>query len=453
MRGRFSEECLAKKRLAEKAICIIVFIATRLSVLYGQYGETGIWDIDRCISHALSGNPAVAKAELGIKISQGNLISEISGFLPSFSVSYESMPFLKTYTGDEYLSIDASLPLFQGGSRIAGIALARNDITIKKAGKKETENGIAIDIIRSFMQVILSVKLEETCMESAKRIRLQYEKTQKLVSAGMLASAELIDMEAEMASAAAELVRASNNIRNSERELNYLMNNMDRDRLHAESLLIPAREELFRLKPLHSEYSGSMSENGTVKGIISSLPEIAAAKAVIEKRKTEYRAAIGNILPKVRISASYRLLPHVPDRQDRLGISLAVNIPIFNSMQNSMAIFNAEKRIKEAEYDYGILEKSRIVEMEKMIDEAAYYYSVYIASGNRYRRAEESMRSAEKRFDMGIINANDYISAHSSMQSAVSEYLADAVQYLFHIKVIEYYIRNCKFAKKKGKYE
>ena len=62
-----------------------------------------------------------------------------------------------------------------------------------------------------------------------------------------------------------------------------------------------------------------------------------------------------------------------------------------------------------------------------------------IASEQNMKASEESFSVTQKRFNLGMLNGTDYTVAKSNLFKAQSEYYQSKFQYIFLLKILDFY--------------
>jgi outer membrane protein len=123
----------------------------------------------------------------------------------------------------------------------------------------------------------------------------------------------------------------------------------------------------------------------------------------------------------------------------RKGLGLQMNIPIFNRLQTKLQVSNAEIQMMNTKLE---LEGTKKV-LRQDIETAQ---TTAITSFNRYKSTEkavvsmkEAFRYSEEKFNVGMVNAVDYNTAKTSLVKASSDLLRAKYEFIFRSKILDFY--------------
>ncbi len=121
------------------------------------------------------------------------------------------------------------------------------------------------------------------------------------------------------------------------------------------------------------------------------------------------------------------------------SFGLQLNIPILN-------YFSARNNVKIAKLNYQnakVISDASHFQLQQMVEQAwqnlkaAYgQYKGYVEQVNAYG---ESFRTAEIRFNEGVITSVDYVIAKNNVDRANLNLVAARYNYIFRTKILEYY--------------
>ena len=78
-------------------------------------------------------------------------------------------------------------------------------------------------------------------------------------------------------------------------------------------------------------------------------------------------------------------------------------------------------------------------EIQTAVSEAETYFRQMEAAMANVSSMEESFRYVEEKFNAGVLNGTDYTVARTNLFKARSEYIQAKYQYVFQLKIIDYY--------------
>jgi len=178
------------------------------------------------------------------------------------------------------------------------------------------------------------------------------------------------------------------------------------------------------------------------------LPEIRSALLNQKNSELQLSVAKGANYPSVSFSAGYGTY-YSDQREETMmdqfnenrnpSISFGLRIPIFNNWQTNTTIRNAHLNVKSAEIDLKTAEQTLFKEIQQANNDAIAYFEKYKASIENVKSMEESFRYVQQKFEIGVLNATDYTVAKTNLFKAMSELSQAKYQFVFQLKVLDYY--------------
>ena len=185
-----------------------------------------------------------------------------------------------------------------------------------------------------------------------------------------------------------------------------------------------------------------------------SMPVIQSARLALDKGELDLRTARGQYYPKISLSASYgtffssstfapdgSVYPFFEQFRDNINpsISIGLTIPIFNNWSTKANVENARAAKESLELDLKIKQQTLYKEIQTAVTEAGTYLRQMEAALANMNSMRESFRYVEEKFNAGALNGTDYTVAMSNLKKAESEYLQAKYQYIFQLKIIDFY--------------
>jgi outer membrane protein len=121
------------------------------------------------------------------------------------------------------------------------------------------------------------------------------------------------------------------------------------------------------------------------------------------------------------------------------SLGLSLSIPIFNKMNN-------RAQVNRAKVSYSIQETALEKEKQSVRQDIEKAYTSALAAFKKYKSTEKGLKSlneafnyAQKRFDVGMINAVDYNVAKTNLYRAQSDLVKAKFDYIFRMKILDFY--------------
>lgn len=411
--------------------------------------EVDIWDLERCINYAIENNISIKQQSLAIKRAEEQVLQSKLNFLPSVnasighnmnwgkSVNINDLEINNQLTQSTNASINASMPLLQGLSRINALKGSRVQLEISCQNLESLKDEISISITRAYLEVLLSMELEMIARESCKGIEEQVQRSRILVEAGSQPYSSLLDLEAQQASERVQLISAQGNVKNSLLTLAQLLDLTDNSRFNV-SVPVSVDKEIEPYSiPIQEIYEAALE-----------LPKIKSAELALEKSRYDYKIQKGGAYPTLSFSAGYGTY-YSDSNQEAFfsqfnenrnpSIGFGLSIPIFNGWRSNSAIRNARIDVENAGLEVRRSRQDLYKEIQQAFTDAGNSYERFKASEKNLKASEESFKYVESKFNVGLLNGTDYTVAKSNLLKAQAELRQAKYQYIFQTKILDFY--------------
>ncbi len=462
-------------------ICIFIFI-THVSG-YCQ-DSTKYLSIKQCVDLAIKNNLLIQQSEVTLETngvafrqSKENLLPYIAGQV-SQGMNYGRSvnTFNNTYIDEQNSSgnygLNGNLLLFNGLQLQNAIRQNALFYHASKMDLQQQKDNITLQVINAYLTVLsnqeaLEIAIKQASVDSAQVARLTIQNQE-----GAIPPATLFDLKGQYAADEVTVVNSVNALETSkvnlfallnvsyQREATFEMVNMDADisdlnnssdsifqtALHtipliqANDLRVQSFQKsiaVMRGKLWPSLYLyGNLNSNYTsiaTNTITGSTPSVVSTGEFVTVGPTTYDVST-NSYPTEKTSFGDQVKNN---RYQSFGLQL--NIPILN-------YFTARNNVKIAKLNYQnakVISDASHFQLQQMVEQAwqnlkaAYgQYKGYVDQVNAYG---ESFRTAEIRFNEGVITSVDYVIAKNNVDRANLNLVAARYNYIFRTKILEYY--------------
>lgn len=468
-------------------ISILLFLAFTSALQAQDAAKTNqVWTLEQCIDYALKNNIQIQQSELNTELSEVNLLQSKANLLPSLngnaSHSYNYGRTIDRFTNQfatkqvisQNLSLSSDITVFSGFQNINTIKENRYNYIASKYDVDKMKNDMSLNIASAYLQILFNIELLTNASNQMAIINAQVSRTKKLVEAGSTAKGTLLDIEAQ---AALEELNVTN--AQSQLDISYL--------LLAQLLNLPTAEGFSIVKPdLTVANEGLLTSTPAQIFTIAvgNLPEIKSAEYKVKSADKGVDAAWGGISPRLAFSASYgtgysgasqrittppvfqgfspdgrvttsgdtvlaplfsspgyEKIPFSDQYKDNVNKSFGfyLTVPIFNRLQTKSSIDRA--RIQKLNADLTV--ESSKLQLQKNIQQAYADANASLKKYNATQKAldamQESFRYTEQKFNVGMVNTNDYNDAKNKLIKTQSDLLQAKYEYVFKTKVLDFY--------------
>ena len=205
-----------KHALEGFALFCVLFLASGSSA-FAQ--ALSVWD---CIHYALAHSHDLRQRELTLDNAEASRLQAVGAFLPSVSASSGVQwnfgraidPETNTYTSvstfNNGYGLSASLPVFDGMSRVHGLRAARADVLMQKNALQASRDQVALDTYQAFTNVIYYQETVRLATEKLHESELLLSQTEVMEEEGLKSPADVAQMRAQVETDKLTLTRQEN---------------------------------------------------------------------------------------------------------------------------------------------------------------------------------------------------------------------------------------------------
>jgi outer membrane protein len=427
--------------------------------------QTKKWTLEECVKYAIDNNISIKQVELDTKTAEIGKKDAFGNFLPSLNANGShswniglnqdiTTGLLRNQT-TQFTAAGANVgvDIYKGMQNQNTLRRANLSIVAAKYQLTKMKEDIALNVANAFLQVLFNKENLKVQQEQKANNEKQLIRSEELVKAGSVPRGDLLDIKATVAS--------------------------DNQRvITAENALLISKLSLAQLLQLKEFYDFDVTDDTSAKdenGILSQTPnsiydkakelrtELKIAKTNLEISEKNVEIAKGAFQPTLQgfynfnSRVSYADVPLFDSTGKIIGtqappsffsqfgdnkgqsFGAQLSIPIFNG-------FSAKNNVERSKVN---LEKSKIaVEQEELTLQRNVFTAFTDAKGglNAYESAitavearEEAFKYAKERYAVGMMNSFDFNQSQTLLSNAQSEVLRTKYDYIFKIKILEFY--------------
>lgn len=447
------------------------------------------WTLQECINQAIEHNITIQQAKLNAELAHNNLDVSQWSYAPNLN-------FGSNYFWNFGLNIDpvtnqisrqtrqtanfnlsSNWSVYEGGRKYKTIARDNNSLLAARLDYEAAKNDISLNVASIYLQILLNKEIELVALEQVRISDLQVRRTEKMVATGSLAKGDLLQLEAQLARDQQNLIASQNNVKLSRLQLANLLliedpANFD---ISSPSLTMPpatlissspagifstAKENQPNVKS--AEIKEQVSKQNVSIAQSSYLPTL----SLIAQVGTNYSDQIPNvtgandvIVPIGQVASTGELVttlspqsipiingiqPFNSQISDNLNEVVGINfsVPIFSRMAVRNSVQNAKINADIARLNLEQAKNTLKQTIYQAHADAKASYEQYKAAETSVKASQEAFDYAQQRFEVGSINQLDFESAKNNLASAKSQFSQAKYDYIFKIKVLEFYLTN-----------
>ncbi len=468
-----------------------LYLLTVLAVMTGavQAQQTRQWPLQACIDTALQNNIQMNQQRLNNRLTEINYEQARAQRIPTLNASASQSynfgrsidPYTNQYNNNNFasnsFSMNSSLTLFNG-FQIKN-RIRQNEIDLK-AGEKDLETlkkNVTLNVVLGYVQVLFAYDQLENARNKVASTKAQVERTEKLVEMGELPESNLLQMKSQMSTDHYAQVNAENQLWMSKVNLMQLMEipvsagfDVERpplpdsidtriltrktDEIYQEALNTQPQVQSAALKVMSAEKNleisrGAMYPRLSLSANLSS--GYSNARSLYDRSYTTVIQEIGYLAsdPTEKVLADKqqaliesRPYPFQNQVWDNFGqsVRLSLSIPIFNNKQVKTNIKRSVINIETAR----LSELNVKVQLRKDVEQA---FSDLIVASKSFAAAYEQLQSArksyldvEKKYDLGLLNATDYLIEKNNYANAQVTLTRNKYDFIFKEKILDFYM-------------
>ena len=435
----------------KQALIILLAIAAK------QVAAQNDWTMQQCMQYAVEHNHEVKQAELKLDNYKAQKTNAVGSFLPyvdaSIGAQYsfgraidpETNGYTDVSTFYNGYQLSASLPVFDGFSRLHALKAAKASELMGKSTLRKQQDQTALNVLQAYANVAYYDGLVKMADEKVQETSLLLKQTRLFEEVGRKSAADVAQVESQEAEADYELTRQQNLYASALLDLKKAM-------------ALPLSEEL-RVK---SEKDNSVAELGmaeadsslfTPNSSLSSFhPELQTAQYQVQASKHEWRQARASLFPSLSLSAGlnttyYKTLHSETaasfrnQLKNNMGefVGATVSIPLFNRLQTITNIRKAKNNYRIAQE---ALEQKQL-ELEKLSREAWQDWQGYLKQTVQMEKKVEADSIAyqltKRQFEEGLSTAIDLHTTSTQLLKSKATLLQCQLMAMVKEQLVRYY--------------
>ena len=393
-------------------------------------GETVALNLDDAMLRAFQTNPTVsiAQYELDSARASYNAARQSRGISITASHTtqrggYDDNIVKKTdatgaWTGEYWKGIGnshsngltASLPIFTGGKLKGTIKQAKANYQYNQVGVQRTYNEMRSTVTDGYFTMLQADNMQKLSAESVARLEDHLKNVQAQYDVGVVAKADVLRSQVELADAKQTLIQAENSYQLAEASLNKIVGLPMDTNLKLDNLLV------------YNKYDKTMDD--CLAYAAEHRPELMQAQYNVDAAKGALMVARSGHMPQVAASASqsWSDTNWPGDEKGNWGVGVNVSMNVFDTGVTLSKIHGAEADLKKAEETY------RDTVNAVNLDVRSNYLGLREAEKRisttklAVEQADEDYRIAQLRYMSGVGTNTDVLDAQVALTQAKTNY-------------------------------
>jgi len=430
-----------------------------LIVCAGWSQET--WDLQKCVSYALEHNISVRQADVQARLSALQLKQSKAMRIPTLSFNSQAgenfgrfiNPTTNTFstnkTFSQTYSAQSGITLFNFFNVQNSIKSAKAQSDADKTDIDRAKSDVVLNVAAAYLQYLQSLEQVNIAKGQIDLTEKQLDLTKKQVAAGSVPELNAAQLESQLSTDSSTLITNQSTMEQNKLQLLALLDisadssfevslpdvenipveplsNMQPRDVYTVALGNQSQQKVDSLRILSAEYAAKSAKS-------QMYPTVQAFGSVNSNYANSYKDIYGNVLPYGKQLFNANL-------SEFLGISL--NVPIFNNRQLRTAYEKAKENVASARLQQELNNQTLQQNVYKAYSNAKAGIEGYTANTKAEQYAQYAYDLAQKRYDIGMLSASDYLVAANNLYTAKVNRSAARYDYIFRLKVLEFYKYN-----------
>ncbi len=469
----------------------------------GGHAQEKVWSLQECIEYASVNSLAMKQAEFGVGLAELSEKQSKLSRLPSVNsnlsggwqfgrtIDPTTNLFRTDATFAGRIGIDAGVILYNGNRINNSVKQSKLDLEAAQLDAQTVINDLSLQIAQTYLSVLLAEEQLDNARQAVALSQEQLEITDKQIRAGTLPENARLDFLAQVALDEQIVIDAANQVEINLLTLKNLLE-LDPEAPFAierpEDITLPQGVDAYRFGQVYPT-------------ALNTQPQIRAGEARLASSRMQENIARSGMLPTVslfgNISTNYSSLaqdfnnpnldnaelvpgnpkpillelenvppplpgdpvpaqltefsldgvtfPDVPfGRQIKnnfgQSVGLSVSIPIYNNHQNKLAVERARLQTLNQEVANLQAKQQLKTDVQRAVANAEASQRNLEAAQRSMEAAETAFENAQKRYDLGVVNSLEYLTARNTRDRARISMTQARYQYLFDLKVVDFYL-------------
>ena len=375
----------------KKTLCLL---AASLSITVSAQAFASE-ELRQALVSTYDSNPRIKSQREALRSLDESVNQALSNFRPTASVTYEYGRQRTSFDGSDYNYGNAETrqlvveqPIFRGGGTISEYSSARNSVLAGRAELLATEQGVFLDAVQAYMDVVQNQSVLELSRNNVDVLAQQLQASQDRFDVGEVTRTDVAQSESRLARAQSDAIQAEGDLASAIAQFERVVGFIPENRMPLPDMLAPLPETLEQ----------------AIEIAMESNPSYYVSKYRHEAAEDNVNVNIAPIMPQVSLVGSM-------SRDDGAGVlgtskfnsdevKVRVRIPIYQSGSEYSRVREAKDRARQRKYE---LQDTK----EAIREGVTQAWENWQTSLSTIRAQEEEIRAAEIALE-GVREENQY---------------------------------------------
>jgi outer membrane protein len=439
----------------KKTIGLFIFTFLVAGIAGAQHKP---WSFSQCLDTALYRNISVNQSRLSSELDKVNLEQVKANRIPSLSANVNEALFLgrnidpttNEFVTEAYHStnvgVSSTYNLFNGLQNANSIRQNRLNVKSGEYDIEKAKNDVTLSVTTGYLLVLFSNENLAAARSQEDATLAQVERTEKMVNAGKSPESDLLQIKSQLATDNLAVITAQSQLDLAKVTLMQLME-------------IPITDNFEVEVPLFDENSaGLLQTNEQIyQKSLSVLPQIASASLQTDASLMALKVTQGAHWPRLTLGANLNSnyassrvqgsavnpegYPFYEQMWDNLGqsFSLGLSIPIYSNRQIQSNIERAQINLANTRLSEQNVKNVLRKNVEQTYTDLIAAVKKFEATKQQVAAVSSVYENAEKKFNVGVMNATDFLIQKNSLTQSQSNLIRAKYDYIFKLKILDFY--------------
>ncbi len=421
-----------------------------LALAFSANAQVKNWTLQECVDYALKNNISIKQSELDLKVSDIEKLEALGNFIPNVSGSANYgintganiNPTTNQFENQSFRSasanINTSINLFNGLLNWKNLQRVKINKLANTYRLNKMKDDIALSVANSYLQILFNKEQLKVLVNQNKITKENSTRTTELIKAGTLPAGDIYDLNATDATQEQQIILAENTLIISKLALaqTLLLEDYANFDIAVDEMAVPATQVLLQ------------TPDAIIQKAKEVVNDIKIAQSNLDVAKKDVAITRAGYLPTLSGFASYntRWSQTIPigfvdqlSLFDGTNIGIQLNVPILNGFATRGRVQRSKINQQKTKL---LLEQSEL-DLERTVFQA---YNDLRAAKSTYEAALKTLEArkfaqefSKERYTVGLLNSFDFSQTLLAYENAQSEVLRTKYDYIFKIKLLEFY--------------
>ena len=428
----------------------IIFCALCMMYCTLSSAQPKQWTLRECCDYAVEHNIGIKQQdnqrrqqELQVSTAKNSRLPDLSGSVSqSFSFGRSLTPdnvYVSKNSNGTSLNLSTSMPLFTGFRIPNEIKMSQLNLEAYTADLEKAKNDVRMQVAQAYVQILYDMEISDVAHRQIEIDSAQVKRLQAFVENGKASEAELSQQNAALANSRLTATQADNNTRLALLTLTQLLE-------------LPTPDDFTIVRPVPEEMSNALALQVTPDQIYAEAlgikPEIVAQQLRLKAYNHNIKIAKSAHYPTLsfgaNVSTNYSsVMPNSMGRQFdgnfKQGVSLSLNVPIFNRFQTRNRVRDAIIQRETQQLQVENTKKTLYKEIQQVYYNALNAQTKEKSSMEALQSSKDAFTLMQAKYENGKATITEFNEAKNAYLKAESDLVQARYENLYQHALLEFY--------------